>query len=59
MFTRPDGVMSTDPVVRATAETMTPDLAALAALDAALAAYGIDVVTVEEVARWPKASIRT
>lgn len=42
---------SADPVVRATAETTTPDLAAIAALDAALAAYGIVSSRVEEVVR--------
>lgn len=34
---RPGGAPSADPVVRATAEMVTPDLAAIAALDAYLA----------------------
>jgi hypothetical protein len=46
-------------VVRATAEMTTPDLAAIAALDAALAACGIDVGTVEEVRRCPLTGARS
>ncbi|HEY8602190.1 MAG TPA: hypothetical protein VIL85_27440 [Thermomicrobiales bacterium] len=59
VVTCPGGVTSADPVVRATAEMTTPDLAAIAALDAALAACGIDVGTVEEVRRCPLTGARS
>lgn len=51
VVTYPGCGISADLVVRATAETTTPDLAAIAALDAALAAYGIVSSSVGEIAR--------